>query len=1056
MTGLIDAALSHTRTVLSILLIATIWGIASYVNIPKESDPDIPFPFILVEIPHPGISPVDAERLLIKPMEKRLQSIDGVTELNAKAFEGMAFLALEFEVDFDADQALIDVREEVDIAKTDLPDDTEEPVVSEMNASLFPVITVTLSGDIPERKLHELSRKLKDKLDALPSVLNAKITGDREELLEVVVEPSKLETYNVSQQELINAVTMNNRLVAAGALDSGQGRFSVKVPGLVETAQDVYDMPIKVSGDGVVTLSDLAEIRRTFKDAEGYARFNGKPSIALQIVKRLGSNMIETSESVRETVLQESRFWPEGVEVGFILDQSTFIKDALGQLQAAILTAISLVMIIIVAALGVRSGFMVGLAIPTSFLLGFLVLNEIGFTVNIIVMFGLVLSVGMLVDGAIVIVEYADRKMAEGIDRSVAYGLAAKRMFWPIISSTATTLAAFLPMVLWPGLTGKFMSYLPYTLMIILTASLVVALICLPVLGSIFGKSQKLDSRELKALAMGESGPLEDIGGYTGRYVRLVTKAVHHPFRVLGLSVLIVTAIALSFLRFNVGTVFFIDGDPEFAAVIVGGRGNLSTEEKRDLAIGVENVIAQIPGVKAIATTIGGVAEIAAGPETPPPDDMIARINVEFKPWQQRQMTGKELINEIRLRLDGFPGLRIEVRREEDGPPVGKDIQLELRSDDGDILMAETARIRAFMDTLDGLIELEDSRPLPGIQWELYVDREQAGKFGADITQVGVMVQLVTNGVLLGEYRPDDAEDEVEIRVRYPYEYRSINQLDRLRVQTADGLIPISNFVTRTPRPQVNKIDRRDGQRVMFVRSNVAPDVVIADKVKVIEAWLTKAEIDPRVFYNFRGADEESEAAAEFLQGAMLLSLFLMGIILLTQFNSFYHVVLTLSSVAISTVGVLLGIMITGQSFSMVMTGTGIVALAGIVVNNNIVLIDTYHRLRDSGYDLYDAVIRTSAQRLRPVLLTTITTICGLLPMALQVNLDYFGRDISVGGPISLWWVELATAVIFGLAFATLVTLVLTPSLLVLPDHLKKMPWLAKIAPTQKTIQPAE
>ena len=1057
MTALIDSALSHTRTVLSVLLILIIWGITSYINIPKEASPDIPFPLILVEIPHPGISPVDGERLLLKPMEKRLLSIDGLKELNAKALEGVAFLSLEFDVNFDKDQALIDVREQVDLAKSELPADSEEPVVSELNAALFPVIAVTLSGEIPERKLHEISVDLKDKLDSLPGVLNAKLTGDREELLEVIVDPSKLEAYNVSQQELINAVTLNNQLVAAGALDTGKGRFSVKVPGLVETAQDVYDLPIKVSGEGVVTLSDLTEIRRTFKDPDGFARYNGSPAIAIQVVKRLGANIIEVAGLVRNTVEQERRFWPEGVETGFILDQSKFIDDALDQLQASILTAVSLVLIVIVAALGIRSGLMVGIAIPSSFLITFLILNQIGITINQMVMFGLVLAVGMLVDGAIVIVEYADRKMAEGQDRKTAYGLAAKRMFWPITSSTMTTLAAFLPMLLWPGLTGKFMSYLPITLIIILTVSLVVALIFLPAIGSKIGRTQRQGSQELSALAADDGGSLADLTGFMGRYVRLISLAVRQPLKVVGAAFVAIFVIISVFANTKVNTTFFINGDPEFLSIIVGGRGNLSNEEKRDLTIGVERRLADIPGVRATYSAIGGITEIAAGPETPPPDDMIARINVEFTSWKERDFSGKDIVRQIRKNLADVPGLRIEIREQVDGPPVGKDIQLELSSDFYDILQSETLRIREYIETIEHLVDLEDSRPLPGIQWELEVDREQAGRFGADIAQVGVMVQLVTNGVLLGEYRPDDAEEEVEIRVRYPYEVRSIEQLDRLRIQTNEGLVPISNFVKRVPKPQVNKVDRRDGQKVLFIRAAVDKDFAsIEDKVAEIEKWLLQADVDSRVSYKFKGADEESEAAQEFLGGAMLLALFLMALILLTQFNSFYQVSLTLLSVIISTIGVLLGIIITGQNFSVVMTGTGIVALAGIVVNNNIVLIDTFNRLRASGYELYDAIIRTSAQRFRPVLLTTVTTICGLLPMALEVNLDFFERRVSIGGPVAIWWVELSTAVIFGLAFATVVTLILTPAMLALPEYLRQSDLLNKLRRKKPTMQPAE
>ncbi len=707
----------------------------------------------------------------------------------------------------------------------------------------------------------------------------------------------------------------------------------------------------------------------------------------------------------------------------------------LTQLEAAILTAICVVMIIVVAALGLRSGFLVGLAIPSSFLLAFLNLNLMGSTLNSMVMFGMVISVGVLVDAAIVIVEYADRKMSEGLVRTEAYGLAAKRMFWPIVTSTLTTLAAFVPMLAWPGIVGKFMSYLPITLINVLGASMLVALIFLPVVGSLVGRTQASNAKTLKALAAGESGDLKTLTGVTGAYVRLVQKAIERPLTVVGISISAVFGIGVLFMVSDVGSALFVESDSPNIAVLVGARGNLSSTESRDLVAEVEEVIKDVDGVGSVFSTTGSI-EFSAGPQTPPPDDTIGQINIELLNWKFRPHSDI-VVAEIRELVSGLAGIKVEVRLIENGPPVGKDVQLELRSDFGDVLLAEASRVRQYFESLEGLIELDDSRPLPGIEWELKVDREQAGRFGADVSQVGAMVQLVTNGILLSEYRPDDSEDEVEIRVRFPYNQRSINQLDQLRIQTREGLVPISSFVKREPKPQVNKIERIDGKRVIAVRANTAPGYLTSQKVAEIENWIETEGLDKRVTYDFRGADEESDASTDFLGGAMAASLFLMAIILLTQFNSFYYVVLTLTSVVLSTTGVLLGIVVTGQLISIMMTGTGIIALAGIVVNNNIVLIDTFQRLRQSGYELYDAILRTAAQRLRPVLLTTITTICGLLPMALQVNLDFFAREVSAGGPIASWWVPLATAVIYGLSFSTVITLVLTPSLLALPDHLR-------------------
>ncbi|MFA7639529.1 MAG: efflux RND transporter permease subunit, partial [Parvibaculum sp.] len=403
----IDAILQRVRTVLTTMVLLVAAGIISFITIPKEADPDIPIPLFYVSILHHGISPEDSERLLIRPMETELRSLEGLKEIVAIASQSHAGILLEFDVNFDKSSALQDVREKVDLARAKLPSDTEEPIIREFNTSLFPVLVVTLSGDVPERTLFNAAQALKDEIEAIPTVLQAELVGHREELLEIVIDPAKLESYNISHSELINIVSLNNRLVAAGNIDTGQGRFSIKVPGLFETREDVLELPIKVSGDGVVTLSDVAEIRRTFKDADGYARFNGHPAIAIEITKRIGTNIIDNNEQVRRVVDEFTQDWPEAVHINFTLDASDWIYSSLGSLQSSIMTAIVLVMVIIVAVLGLRSAALVGVAIPTSFMIAFFFLSAAGYTVNMMVMFGMLLAVGLLVDGAIVIVEYA-------------------------------------------------------------------------------------------------------------------------------------------------------------------------------------------------------------------------------------------------------------------------------------------------------------------------------------------------------------------------------------------------------------------------------------------------------------------------------------------------------------------------------------------------------------------------------------------------------------------------------------------------------------------------
>ncbi|MEH6401981.1 MAG: efflux RND transporter permease subunit [Sneathiella sp.] len=1058
MNGIIDAAIHRSRTVISTLVLILVAGFFAYTDIAKEADPDINIPIIYVAMTHEGISPEDAERLLVRPMEIELRGIEGVKEMRSTASEGRASVLMEFEAGFDADTALDDVREKVDIAKKELPEETDDPTVHEVNVGLFPVLVVTLSGDIPTRSLIRIAKDLQDEIEGLPGVLAADIGGDREEVLEVIIDPVKLESYKISNTELINAVQLNNRLVAAGAMDTGKGRFSIKVPGLFESAEDVFSIPLKVSGEGVVTLGDVTTIRRTFKDAESYARLNGKPAVVLEIKKRLGENIIKTIADVQAVVAEEQKVWPAGLEVTFSQDKSEDIKSMLTDLQNNIISAVILVMIVVIASLGVRTAGLVGLAIPGSFLIGILYLYLFGFTINIVVLFGLILAVGMLVDGAIVVTEFADRKMAEGFDKMEAYSLAAKRMAWPIIASTATTLAVFMPLLFWPGVVGQFMKFLPITLIVTLIGSLLMALIFVPTLGAVFGKAGSVNSKTLGALAAAESGDIRQIGGATGTYIKALSFSLRHPFMIVMVAVMTLIGVQVYYAKNGNGVEFFPNVEPEMALVYIHARGNMSTLEKDELVQEVEHEVLKLNDFSSIYSKTGG-----GGDGQDIAEDVIGVIQMEFKDWQERRKAAV-VFEDIRDKTKHIAGITVETRQPDSGPPTGKDVQIQLSSRFPEKLAPEVAKIRKYLDeNVSDLLDVEDSRAIPGIQWEIVVDRAQAGRFGADITTVGKTIQLVTNGVKAHEYRPQEVDDEVEIRIRYPKSYRSLEQLDSLRVSTDRGMVPISNFAVRSPQPKVGTINRVDSRRVMTIKANVKEGILVDEKVQEIQTWIkNEANLDADVNYVFKGEDEEQKKASQFLGKAFGVALFMMAIILVTQFNSFYHAFLILTAVIMSTIGVFVGLIITGQPFGIVMTGVGVIALAGIVVNNNIVLIDTFAHLRSTGMDAAEAILRTGAQRLRPVMLTTVTTIFGLLPMTMQVNIDFFTREVVTGAPSSQWWVQLSTAVAFGLTFATVLTLIMTPCLLLIGAKVsdrferRRMRKAEKIRNKQQGLQPAE
>jgi multidrug efflux pump len=1024
-----------------------ITGVYSYVMIPVEADPNIQVPVFVVTVPHEGISPEDAARLLAMPMETELRSVEGVKELTSFASEGAATLIVEFEADFDADGALIDVREAVDTAKVEIPSTAEEPIVSEITTNDFPVITVNFAGsDVPERVVYNLAVRVKDEIEALPDVLEANLRGQREEVLEVVIDPALLETYGIDTGQLINSVQRNNRLIPAGALDASGGRFSVKVPGVIETAEDLAGIPVKTDGDTVVTLADVASIRRTFKDRTSHARVNGVPAISIRVTKRVEANLIDTVDQTRATVESMRESFPAGIRVFYTQDQAPDSQQQVDQLTGNIVTALALVMTLVVAALGLRSGFLVGLAIPTSFLFSMILLNAIGYSFNFMVMFGMLLGLGMLIDGAIVVTEFADRKMAEGMGRRDAYALASKRMFWPVTASTATTLAAFLPLIFWPGVSGKFMMYLPVTVFCVLVGSLAYAIFFGPAIGALIGRVGAQTREELQTLQILENGDPRELRGITGFYARFLDVVARWPLLVLGVTLAALWGSFQLYGEYGRGFVFFNDTDPIFARVSVNARGNLSSAQVRDLVVEVENQVIGIPGIKAINTSANppGESGFRGGDAS---FDRIGSLFLEMHEQKDRDRSGEAILEEIRERTSRLAGIEVEIQEFEQGPPVGKPVQLEFASKQARLLEPAVARVRQWMEReVEGLRDISDTRSLPGVEWKLEVDRAQAAIYGADVTTVGTVVQMVTTGFKVAEYRPDDAEEEVDIRVRFPEEQRGLSMLEQLRVPTPAGAVPLSSFVTRSPSPNVDTIQRINGTPVEYIRANVAPGVLADDKVQEIQAWLDTQDFDPAMSVRFRGANEEQQEAMAFVGVAFILSLILMFVLLVTQFNSFYQSALILFAVVMSTAGVLLGLVITGQPFSAILTGVGIVALAGIVVNNNIVLIDTYNGLHRERPDLdtHQLIIRTGAQRLRPVFLTTVTTIFGLLPIANHLSIDFLAREVIYGGRTAAFWVPLAQSIVSGLTFATLLTLVATPAMLALPERLRNLvvPWL--------------
>jgi len=1168
MNGLLDWAASHARMVVALILLSVGAGALAYVGLPKEGEPDIEIPALFVSVPFPGISAIDAERLLVQPMESELADLDGLKSISGTAAEGYAGVAMEFAFGWDKTQVMADVRDAMNSAQAQFPAGADQYSVNEINFSEFPILVINLTGNVPERTLVRMAEQMQDRLEGIDAVLQAGLTGQRDQMLLVEIDPLKLEAYNVTAAELIGVVSNNNLLIAAGEVATDQGSFAVKIPSSFDDPQDVYALPVKADGDRVITLGDLATIRLTFQDRVSTARFNGINTVSIQVVKRRGFNLIDTAATIQGAIEAEVATWPQELQQAIAVDtsndQSLGVDAMVNQLEGSVLSAIALVMIVVLATLGTRPALLVGFSIPTTFLLTFAFLGVMDIAISNIVMFGLILAVGMLVDGGIVVVEYADRRIQDGDEPMAAYVDAAKRMFWPVVSSTATTLCAFLPMLFWPGVAGQFMGMLPVTLIFVLSASLLVALVYTPVLGGLTGRlSRRFDAmadalrRRLPWLARAALVPMAlgvvflgamltlNPGYLTGQPVQTGVMAalpgmvlfvigamagsitltaarstrpagriragyrrsgfgwVIHiivanpvmPIVTIGAVAAFVVATFVYFGQNSNGVEFFVETEPEQAIVHVQARGNLSLPEKDALVAQAEALTIGEPGVQSVFAFAGngGVDRSGGGGG---PSDSIGQLQLELVPWNQRQalaatlgldpaeLRGTAVLARLQARYDQLPGVHVSISNLAQGPGASSPLHLRLSGQDWDALVAATRAVRAGFDAMPGLVTVEDTLPLPGIDWRIDVDVAAAGRFGADVATVGGMVQLVTRGILLDTMRVDTSEDEIEIRVRLPEQDQVLSTLAGLKVRTSAGLVPLSNFVTMTPVPRLAQINRIDQQRTFDITADVAADLVrisgaaagtdrlIAaaaadadpaiqsglsdgsltrvpvnanERIAALTNWLAANPLPDGITWEWTGDQQDQAESQNFLMSAFAGALALMFIILLAQFNSLYNAVLVLLAVILSTTGVLIGMLVMDQAFSIIMTGTGVVALAGIVVNNNIILIDTYQT-----YARYmpriEAIVRTAEDRIRPVLLTTITTIAGLLPMMFGVSFNFFSGGYTIDSPTALWWKQLATAVVFGLAIATVLTLVVTPALLALRVWLTQYAiWLARL-----------
>jgi multidrug efflux pump len=1028
---MIDKILNSSKLLLTILFFLITFGFYQYNTLPRESDPDISLPVIYVSLYHKGISPIDSERLLVKPLEKELKNIEGLKKITSSSYQSGGNVLLEFDAGFNSEKALSDTRVKIDLIKNKLPKETDEPRVMEVNLSRFPVLAVAISGEVDERVLFKIAKALKNDIESISEVLEVKTLGERERLIEIIVNPRTVENYGLTNKDVLESIAKSNLMIPAGTLSNDRGSFNVQVPSLIESREDLLNIPIKSKSNSFIKLEDVADVRDSFREKVGFARNNGEKAIILEVSKRTGENIIDVINKIKGVVNERTKNIPEFININFFQDESEKIITQVSDLENNVILATIIVFIITLFFMGLKSSILVSISIPFSFLLSMIILSFFDVTINVVVLFSLILSVGILIDGAIIVVEYANRRANEGISKKKVFILSAKKMFIPVLASTSTTLAAFFPLIFWPGIAGEFMFFLPVTLLAILSSSLVMALFFIPVIGKIFGTDKNFDKDQQNNLKLLETGNLNDIKGIQGKYIEVLRFCLDNPKKLIALTIVSLISIQIFYGKFGKGFEFFPPIEPDYAEVVIHARGNFSALEKDKIVNQIEKEILKNKNIKNLYSRSGMVK----GDNRDESEDVIGAIKIEFIDWRKRP-NANIIIEELKLQTKQFSGIYIEFIKKQDGPPKDKDIEIEIMNNNENQLNIDTAFIYQFLKEKKWVKNIDTDLNIPGIEWEISINRIKADQYGVDIQLIGNAIQMLTHGLKVTEYMPKDSDEEVDIVIKYEREYRTLDELDKILVEGKNGPVSLSLFVNRKPVNKTGKIARKNSTRSKSIKFDVTEGTVANNKVLEITEWLKLSkQLKSNVF--FTGQEEDQNEAKEFLIKAFFIAVFLITIILIATFNSFYFCLIILSAIIFSTIGVMIGLIISGKPFGIIMSGIGVIALAGIVVNNNIVLLDTYKTLRMGGEKIKDAILRTGAQRLRPVMLTTLTTFFGLVPMAIGLNINFLDFEINFGSPSSQWWLQLSNAIVFGVMFSFILTLIITPCLILIGEKSK-------------------
>lgn len=1016
---LTDAAVDRSTTTLVALVLIIVTGVGSYFRMPREKYPEIIIPRVIITTIYEGVSPTDIESLVTIPLEKELAGLDDLRDMSSYSAEGVSSIDLEFEPSIDIDTALQKVRDKVDQARPDLPDEAEDPLIEEINFSEFPIMYLSLTGSVGLPVLTQLADDLEDEIESIKGVLEVKVIGGVEREIQIVVDPVRASEYGVSMADLVQLARVENVNTPAGTIELGDAKYLVRVPGEFSSGREIEDLVVKTSPAGTVYMRDIAEIRDAFKDVETKSRLNGQPAVTLSVSKRAGESIIEISDKVAALVSESDAYLLPGTELHITNDQSVEIRDMVAELENSILSGLILVLGVIFLFLGFLNAIFVALAIPFSMFITFVGLELIGTTMNMVVLFSLILALGMLVDNGIVIVENMYRYYQMGLPRIEACKKGAAEVAWPLISSTLTTVAAFSPMFFWPGIWGEFMKYLPQTITFSLMGSLFVGLIVNPALAGRY-------MRRGKATPPGQE---ERVHPVIRGYVWLLSRALR--WRALTVTIMVTLLIVITTIYMAQAEIEFEPTtEPPRAVIDVDGPQGQRLDVTDSVVAEIEQRVEDLKGDGAVEYILASVGSKGSfgGIGGDSGESNIGRVTLDFPKLGEGTLLPSQVISDIRGRFDDITGPEVHIDEDTEGPPTGPAINVEISGPDYDTLTAIARDIIALVSTVPDTLDVRDDYDEGKPEVRVVVDRQQALALGLNTQFIGQTVQAAINGRKAGDYREGD--EEYDVTVRFPESFRSdLANLESMTLVNLNGqAIPFSAVADLEQGAGLGFVRRIDRKRVVTVSAQVQ-NRSGAEVLQDVQAKLKDFPLPPGYVISYTGENEDMEESETFLVRAFIIALFLIALILIAQFNSIMQTLIIMSSVILSLAGVFLGLYIFDMRFSVLMTGIGCISLAGVVVNNAIVLLDFINQRRTEGADANLAIIEAGTTRFRPVMLTAVTTVLGLVPMAMGVSFDFRNWEWVIGGESTQYWGPMAVAVIFGLGFATILTLVVVPVL---------------------------